>query len=1533
MKKLLYVLILLFVSVSLLALFINLNDSVEAQENRSDSVVIKATDGYGQQSLLNFLPEQESKIKIGFYNSHEDNDIKTLKIDVYRTSVDKLLEYLVYTTEKNESSSYSYEKITYDNDFNSSGMVYLDTLSFDNYEDDEIILPINDIGVYFVVATVNGSQYNNAMILRTEIASVLNETDDNFLIWNQRVTNGFRLDGGIIEAYNLKDSVKKIAESPIDLNGLGNIRFGEDIDIILVKSNDERVSVLPVHYPEYGYNYSYNIRNLGVDIQQKHYLILDKPIYEPGETMYYKSIIRDDDDANYKIPSGDIRVVVKASGQNDPIYDQIINIKTNGTVDGEIKLPENSPVGYYYLSILDSNSNPDEYYPSLASKYFQVENYRKPEYTLGIDLKDDKLIHGEKISFELDGQYLFGQPLADQKVNVFAKIGWSGDNVLFDEDIKLDDNGKATVEIDTDRIVFDNYYYGNYGSKDVSIEASFNDESGNRVETPTKTVNVYDTYIKTIRDYSESKYSVETNNDAALHINFYEEIDEEDVPIKEDLFVTVDIYREYWEVEENYYDPYTKKTYEKYNVKKTDIISSNLNYNVVAGDKLVVPLNPTSSGSYIFHMNFTDSDNRTVTRKFITYVYDPGKYSYSSETEERPTIALSTDKEEYDLGDDVSLVVDTPYEDRDALLTIERGYTRRYEVVRLRDFNNTITINTQNLDFPNVYTNIKTFSPLDYINKSENIEFNKDVKDIKIELDFGSDSFQPGDDVNLKIRTYNTDGNPVPANVVVWGIDKAIYELSKDQRKPILDYFWSNRHNGTFSTYSLIGIKRSGGAEKGGGGDDSSLRDYFIDTAYWNPSINTDQNGYAEVKFILPDNLTTWAFNSVAATLDTMVGEAEKDIVVFKPLFVRPILPNFLRSGDIFELSTLIYNYTGADQDIYTNCTLDDTDLGEKYYRIENDKQEQTIWSFGEIIKKGEESKINCYAENKNDYSDNIEQSISVYDFGFSEKDVQVAKGQNTFNVSIPDNVEDEKTKASLSLSSSIVGTLPGAMEYLISYPYGCVEQTTSKFVPAVIVRENLDIYSDYIKDKDLDDIINVGIERLEDLSMYNGFRWWNDGYFDAYVTSYATEYLVRAKNLGYEVDQGKLDSIKTNLSNIYNGYYPSHDLGERVAAAYTLGFLNPSGKYPITINDGIDGLTPDILSMAVISNYKAGVTDSNQNGLNALLAMAQEVSGNVWWSEGSGQFFGSKDASTAMVLKALLMVGENDYSEKAIKYLTANRRSQYWSNTFATAQTIDSLTEYMSRNNLSETDVNYIVKINGEEFGRGEIDNSTDYIDIDLTDSNLKDGDKVSVEYSGNNEIYSTLIVDNFVKDREFDGQDNGLKVTREYIGDLIPGETIEVKITVEGVPNESANHLIVQDHLPAGLVPVNMSLKNESDLRNKYSHFSRYEVTDDGVIFAYNRFYYQSDTNVVSTYKARVVSRGEYYAPPAEASLMYLPEINGRSSVDFVKVSDDHSDLGILLDNKIPWWLQLVMIILIIAIILGVRIYNVRIRREEQI
>lgn len=89
---------------------------------------------------------------------------------------------------------------------------------------------------------------------------------------------------------------------------------------------------------------------------------------------------------------------------------------------------------------------------------------------------------------------------------------------------------------------------------------------------------------------------------------------------------------------------------------------------------------------------------------------------------------------------------------------------------------------------------------------------------------------------------------------------------------------------------------------------DVPLRSNFNETAFFFPSLVTDEKGECSIQFTIPESLTKWKFLSLAHTKDLNIGTMQNTCITQKELMVQPNMPRFLREGDEILLTTKIVN-------------------------------------------------------------------------------------------------------------------------------------------------------------------------------------------------------------------------------------------------------------------------------------------------------------------------------------------------------------------------------------------------------------------------------------------------------------------------------------------------------------------------------------------------------------------------------------------------------------------------------------------------
>lgn len=717
-------------------------------------------------------------------------------------------------------------------------------------------------------------------------------------------------------------------------------------------------------------------------------------------------------------------------------------------------------------------------------------------------------------------------------------------------------------------------------------------------------------------------------------------------------------------------------------------------------------------------------------------------------------------------------------------------------------------------------------------------------------------------------------------------------------------------------------------------------RKVFEDTAYWNPAVQTDASGQATLRFKLPDNLTTWVLSSMASTTQTQVGQQRAEVTVKKDVFIRPILPNILRTGDQALLSAIVHNFTDQPQALRAafngakqNLTLKPSESKQIYWTMKAEKEadkEKLVFSL-------------TSADDR--LLDSTEVEIPIRAFGWWEKEVNFNQGSVSLPLQLSLNSNPVKTKLTVELSPTILGPAISAMKYLFSYPYGCVEQTVSRLVPALISKQNPQLFGSAPEKEKIDQIIKDGLKRLQILQQPDGgFGWWKFDTASHFLSAYAVENLLTARDLGFTVSRDMLKWAEDFLEaeDVYDAdtnERKSINEADHVARAYGLALLgSKEGQARIS---SFEGLTPDIMALAVLANLKNGYQDPQQNGFSVLLSESKPQGEMTYFEGGAKENFGSPEASTALAVRAMIAQGlKAEEIVPYVRFLVRGGKNIFF-NTFASSQTIKALSEYAKISQETKPNFSYSIVIDDKTLTQGSfIDLQTLSREEILEIGNLKTDTphQVRISQSGAGRLYSTATLEQFITGGEITVKNEGLEIQREYLGEkgaarkFKVGDIITVRLTVSGLGTDDF-YAIIHDELPAGFSPINASFENEQFFINNLEdqpqpsptpspyEWTEQEVTENGMILSIP---FMKAGPHVYTYQARAISQGIFKAPPSRVELMYNPNFNGRSAFDTVEVSG------------VSRWEAYQRVIIVLAVVLAVAItvilyfYAAKIKRK---
>jgi len=318
-----------------------------------------------------------------------------------------------------------------------------------------------------------------------------------------------------------------------------------------------------------------------------------------------------------------------------------------------------------------------------------------------------------------------------------------------------------------------------------------------------------------------------------------------------------------------------------------------------------------------------------------------------------------------------------------------------------------------------------------------------------------------------------------------------------------------------------------------------TIRREFKDTAFWQPDVVTGGDGKATVSFKLPDNLTTWRATARAVTADTRVGSAVQKTIARKDVIMRLEMPRFLTEGDTVTISGVVHNFLKSDKSTKISLDLNGAqllDAPNETVTIKQNGEHRVDWR----VRADQVGKLTLLAKALTDTeSDAVEMSMEIVPHGLKQTmgnttTLTQNDAEQTVSLDIPVNPNVSARSLRIEATSSIAGTLFGALDYLTSYPYGCTEQTMSSFLPNVIVAQALkDVPSAKLRaSNDLDKKVQKGMDRLYAYQHDDGgWGWWKDDKTDPFMTPYVVDGLTLAARAGYQIDNWRRDQGREKLS------------------------------------------------------------------------------------------------------------------------------------------------------------------------------------------------------------------------------------------------------------------------------------------------------------------------------------------------------------------------------------------------------------------
>ncbi|MGE5376062.1 MAG: Ig-like domain-containing protein [Bacteroidota bacterium] len=1274
------------------------------------------------------------------------------------------------------------------------------------------------------------------------------------------------------------------------------------------------------------------------------YMYTDRPMYRPGQTVYFRGVARQAFNGRYDLPQVNEVPLTLKDANGTQLLTLNASLSPYGTFNGEFALPEDAPPGYYTFENADLG----------LSFSFQVAEYRKPEIDLAVDFSSDEIKLGDQADAKVSARYFFDAPVNDMEVRwaFYARpqtfsipnydTGMLNTSWLDAFHMPASGSGYFGTQIAagtgrTDRDGILSIKLPDIPAQDdgqiVTLEVTGQDESGLPVSARSEIKIHPADFIIGIRPdqwigHADSPIGFEVYTaDWAQNPSGDKTLDAEFQQVR-------------WEKQTD------SAGYPTYTPVYEPVSSSNLTTG--PDGKARLSFIPPTAGTYMLEV----SGDGARTQSMI-WVSGAGAAAWPDLPNQR--LEVSADRESYKAGDTARLFIPNPFAvNSTALVTVERGEISEAEVITLSGSGREYSIPLTEADAPNVYVSVTVLGQgNDFRGGLVNLPVAPDDKELNVSVTSNPVEAAPRQDVTFDVQVTDHQGQPVEGEFSLAVVDKASLALAEPNSEDILSAYYSNQPVGietglSLAIYTGRDVLMPGGMGGGGGGEVPFIRENFPDTAYWNPSLITNSDGRGQVTMTLPDSLTTWQVDVRGLTADTQVGEADTQLVSTKQLLVRPVTPRFLVNGDHVLMAAIVNNNTPDKVTVDVNLQsegfiLDEPDKATQQVDVPANGRTRVEWWGTAGFAEAADLVFSATSTETPSLQDSARPAwgkLPVLQYSAPQTFVTggILRGAVSQQevISLPRTFTPDGGGLDVELSPSLAGSLLSALAEMDEPGTSSAESLTSYFLP------NLEVYQSLsgagLNDPALTDRVAANTDssvhtilRLQNED--GGWNWWGStppgsqtSSSDPYISAYVTFGLIRAHRAGVSVDETALQRAGSYLRDLKHEITSDTSGAELDEIAFIQYVLAQAATYDEeTINNlynARDRMSPS--SQALLASIINGINPADERvrdltsnlETNAIL-----TSTSAHWETPPANLVsrGSPIYTTSLVVYILSQLDPaNQVLFNAVNYLTAHRDAGgMWSAEHDNAWAILALNQAMLGFGDLSADFSYDATFNGGPLLTGNVSGSQvltpsaahvplEY--ISPTSPNLLNIQRTD----GLGRLYYHTVLNVNRPVDEVQPLNSGLQVERVYCQsnlneadaksrDCTPvtslklneDQTITAQLTLV-VPND-AYYVQVKDSIPSGMEILNRSLKTSQqaidpaqiqvqfDDKNPFVNGWGWWLFHDPQIRD-DSILFSADHLPAGTYTLTYtlvpLQAGEYRVLPAHAWESFFPEVQGTSA-----------------------------------------------------
>ncbi|MCX2680616.1 MG2 domain-containing protein [Galbibacter sp. EGI 63066] len=1233
----------------------------------------------------------------------------------------------------------------------------------------------------------------------------------------------------------------------------------------------------------------------GAELQKglKGFIYGERGVWRPGDTLFLNFVLND---KNNHIPdSHPIKFEL-----TDP-YGKLVHkeVKTNGMggfYNFNVVTDPDAPTGNWLAKVHVGGAS--------FSKSLKIETIKPNRLKIKVDFEEEILSAQKPIKGKMAISWLHGAIAKNLKSDIQArfsstKTSFTGfPNFVFDDPTR-----KFTTE---DQTIFDGKVNAE-GKTDFSLSPQLKGKAPGMLKT-TFITKAYedggdfstDVFSKTYSPYNTYVGIRVPDGDARRNMLLTDEkhnfevatVDENGKPkAVKNLKVTIHKidWRWWWDTSEDNLSSYNGSNYQD------KVFSTTLNTNSSGKAHFQFGLEYPEWGRYLVRVE--DPEGKHATGETIYFDW-PGwaGNSKNQDPEAATMLVFSSDKDTYNVGEK-AIVTFPSSESGRALVTVENGseVLKSMWVTPEKD-ETKFELPIEALYTPNVYIHISLIQPhASTINDAPirmygvipiTVNNPETILEPTIAM---PNSLKPESSFQIKVGENNKKAMTYTVAVV----DEGLLDLTRFQTPNPWDTFFAREALGvkTWDIYDdIIGafggridqIFSIGGDGIAAGAKNKKANRFKPMVVYLGPfqleEGKTNTHTIDVPKYIGSVRTMVIAGN----TQENAYGIAEKTTPVKKPLMVLASAPRKITPKETVTLPVTVFAMEKNIKNVTVSLKKDKTYevIGESSKTITFDQPDEQMVYFDVQVNQitgigqvevqatanGEKAsyQVELDVVNPNPYTTSIKE-ITL------EAGTEQELTMETFGV-------DGSNSAQIEFSTLPPMNFSGRLQYLIQYPHGCVEQTTSAVFPQLYLDDVFDLTFD--KKKKIQENIEKAINRLRNFQLPNGgFSYWmGQNRASEWGTSYAGHFLLEAEQKGYVLPIGfKSKWIQYQKQKAKQWRNSGRSSG--LVQAYRLYTLAMAGNADVSSMNRLRE-TPNISNETKHRLAAAYAIIGQQQAATSVFNAANISFDPVKYDYHT---YGSPERNEAMALETLVLLKDKNEAQKLAKTIAKNLSSDSWMSTQTTAYCLLSMAKF----------ANYI-------GGKGitasyTINNGENSVETDKTLANRslpirKGNNSINIENKKDGTVFVRLMTTGKLPVGEEKTEQRNLKTIVNYKGrdgnsinidQLSQGTNFIAEVTITNTKTESIKDVALTEIFPSGWEIVNTRFTDFGSFDENDANYT--DLRDDRA-----NFYFDLKKNESKTFRVLLNASylGKYYLPGIQCEAMYDNDFMVRTQGKWVEV-----------------------------------------------